>query len=347
MTDKLQAFFEQYYPGVEYTPIVAATPAALRAALGGTLEPPEPPGPPGPPEPQPARQLVSLHIQESAGPWLEFITLVQPTVVKLVFGMERAEQIKQVSPGTKVVYRPWVAHQGEFWEAEPHKGAHAFLATFKDSLLRCAAWIDYVETLNELIATDDIPGIQRTVAFDIAFCEALAEIGYPARPIILTAGVGNPQHGDQTRLLIPAARAAVEAGGALGYHAYWGARPGYCTMPTAWQHYAGRALESWDPVFREAGLYPDYIFGECGAIYEESGVGMPSAGAGWKYKATLAGDWQAYLAQILDFRRRLNEWNATHGGRCLGATLFTVGGGDEWKYFELSGQLAALAEAVK
>ena len=294
------------------------------------------------------RELVSVHIQGNSSAAADYIQRVQPAVVKLVMGMERAQWVKSVSPDTLVVYRQWVRNQGEFWEdPDPHRGARRYLETFLDSLHRNAQWIDYVETVNETIATGDTAGIQRTAAFDAAFCEALQEEGLPARPVILTAGVGNPQHGDEVRLMLPAVRACVATGGAVGYHSYWGARvDGYCSMSDAWEHFGGRALESWDPVFRSAGLYPHYLFGEGGAVYI-SGGHMPSSEAGWGYKETLNGDAQKYVAQILEFRRRLMEWNQHHGNRALGATLFTAGGGQDWRHFELTANvLGPLADAV-
>jgi hypothetical protein len=335
----LRAFFEQHYTGVEYAPIEASTPEELRQKLTGENQPPPPP-PPG-------RELVSVHIQGNSTPAADYIRKVKPNVVKFVMGMERAQWVKAVSPDTLVVYRQWL-NQGEFWEdPDPHRGARRYLETFLDSLHTNAQWIDYVESLNETIATGDTAGIQRTAAFDAAFCEALQDEGLPARPVILTAGVGNPQHGNEVKLMLPAVRACVNAGGAVGYHSYWGARSdGYCSMSDAWEHFGGRALESWDPVFRAAGLYPHYIFGECGAVYI-SGGHMPSAEAGWGYRETLNGDAQKYVAQILEFRRRLMEWNHHHGNRVLGATLFTAGGGSDWHHFELTvNVLGPLADAV-
>jgi len=306
------------------------------------VEPPPPPPPTG-------HELISVHIQGNSSAAAEYIQRVEPAVVKFVMGMERAQWVKSVSPDSLVVYRQWVRNQGEFWEdPDPHRGARRYLETFLDSLHKNAQWVDYVESLNETIATGDTAGIQRTAAFDAAFCEALRDEGFPARPIVLTAAVGNPQHGDEVRLMLPAVRACIEAGGAVGYHSYWGARcaDNYCTMTDAWEHFGGRALESWDVIFRAEGLYPNYIFGEGGAVFVKGGH-MPSSEAGWSYKETLNGDAQKYVAQILEFRRRLMEWNRNHGNRVLGATLFTAGGGSEWHYFELTQDvMGPLTEAV-
>jgi len=278
----------------------------------------------------------------------EYIARTKPAVVKLVFNMEWGHQIKALSPTTRVVYRQHVDHQGQYWDLPPNEGARKFLETFRDSLERNADVIDYAESLNELIATGDWQGLQRTVAFDAAFCEELGRIGYPARPVVLTSGVGNPQHGAETELMMPAARAAYEADGAVGYHSYFGCAGNYTTMDDHWRHYAGRALESWDVTFRAAGVYPKYIFGEGGAIGVDILSGsMPSAEAGWRYRETLSGNWELYLLRLLECRARYLRWNAEHGNRCLGMTIFTFGGGDRWEYFKHSGwQLEQLANAV-
>lgn len=287
-------------------------------------------------------QLISLHLQKRVSHDIEFVAAVRPAVVKTVLNMEFGQWIKTASPDTLVIYRQWVQDQGQYWsDDDPNRGARRYLQTFLDSLQRNADVIDYVESLNETIATGDFDGIQRTVAFDVAFCEELEKaMGDSVRPLILTAAVGNPQHGDETRLLVPAARACVEYGGALGYHSYWLTTiDGYDSLVTDWEHFAGRALESWDPIFRAEGIYPQYIFGECGAY--------ATAHAGWKHEACLGGDLGKYLEQILYFRAKLDEWNAAHGGRCLGSTFFTSGGGSMWASFDLAGDdLRRLAQAL-
>jgi len=337
----LQAFLNEHYPGVVYEEIVVATPAELELALRGSPPDPDPLPPTG-------GELISLHVQQWMAGVDYFINLVEPAVVKLVEGMEQAHRVKELSPKTEVLYRHYEGDQGQFWDMEPKAGARKFLETFLDSLHTNAAVIKWVEPLNEMIATDDLPGIERTVAFDVAWCEVLEEEGFPARPGVLTAGVGNPQHGAQTEMLLPAIKAATDAGGVVvGPHAYWGAVPGYCTLDEEWDHYSGRGLESWDYSARTAGIYPHYVFGEGGAVYVAPNGSMPSAYAGWRDKATLGGDWETYLAQILQWRQKAGEWNERHADRCLGLTIFTISGYGEWKYFELGEyELRALADAL-
>jgi len=327
----LEEYYRSRYPG-----------AVLEWAetSGGDDEPPPPPCP--------AREVLSVHVQGNSSAAADYIQQVQPGVVKFVMGMERGQWVKSVSPETLVVYRQWIGHQGQYLEdPDPKRGARRYLETFLDSLHRNADHVDYVESLNETIATGDTYGIQRAVAFDAAFCECLADEGYPARPIVLTAGVGNPQHGDEVKLMLPAVRACVAAGGAVGGHTYTGCRvDGYRSMDDAWEHFAGRPLESWDPVFVSEGLYPDYIFTECGAIYCVNGH-MPSSEAGWGYRETLGGDAGAYVEVLMRCRRKWMDWNEGHGNRVLGATVFTAGGGKDWRHFELKDSvLGPLADVI-
>jgi len=312
------------------------------------LPEPPPPEPPEPPEP-PTGGLVSLHIQGGAHGDLEFVRRAKPAALKYVFGIERARGAKATLPSTLVVYRHWVPNQDQYLNhpGGVRRGARAYLETFLDALKANADWVDFAESLNEMVATGDVAGTQRLAEFDAAFAEVLAEeVGDAVRPALLTVAVGNPGE-NEVELLLPAVEAAVKYQGVLCYHAYWGVGPdGYCTMDTDWKWYAGRALEVWDPVFRAHGLYPRYLFTEGGAVAITGPGGAMNPGAGWRHETCLRGSWDKYLAQILEFRRRVQEWNRQHNNRCLGMTLFTVGGGAEWKWFELGDKLGALADAL-
>jgi hypothetical protein len=118
--------------------------------------------------------------------------------------------------------------------------------------------------------------------------------------------------------LLPAARAAYELGGALGYHAYWTANRerSFLTSPDHWPYHAGRWME-WDKVFRADGIYPRYVATEGGIVYAPDGVTFNS-GRGWKS----CGSFERYLEDLAEYNRRVRAWNAEHANRCFGIHIF-------------------------
>ena len=56
---------------------------------------------------------------------------------------------------------------------------------------------------------------------------------------------------------------------------------------------------------------------------------------GWKSSKCYGGNWARYESDLLEFNRRVMAWNETHEHRCYGGTIFTTGGGDQWRYFEI------------
>lgn len=322
-----------------------------------------PPPPPPPPPPQPTGSLVSLHLQTMREGALEFVARVKPRVVK-VFQLENGRGVKAANPNTIVVLRYFTTEQ--HLEGDLRAAAQAYVDTFTPSLLANHKYIKYVEAWNETVATNDRNGIKRAVEFDYWFAEALNALGLPdTHPLLLNVAVGNPHHLNviqrllrrlfpsraplgppspigpplltgtslpallavsEIELMLPAVEQAIKYGGALGYHAYGQAIAPDGDLNDNWEYFAGRALENWDPVFRAHGLYPKYVFTECGAF--------ATCMDGWRASNCLKGDWPRYLAQLTEFSDRIKSWNAAHGNRCLGGTLFTTGGWG-WASFEI------------
>jgi murein DD-endopeptidase MepM/ murein hydrolase activator NlpD len=291
-----------------------------------------------PPPPQipsvSAKKLLGLHIQTTVPEWLDYVADVQPRVVKLVGNIELSRAIKDRSPNTLVVYRHHVSHQEPYYNTDnPLRTANQFLDTHRDALARNQAWIDADESLNEEVPTHNNHKLSQAVAFDVAFAQALSDSGIDVAPVLLCGAVGNPDHGTETELLIPAARAAVQHNGFLGYHAYFWANTNESGLDSWWRHHAGRALESWDPVFRRAGLYPRYIFGEFGAVGSNDGYAL-FEGQGWKHPGCMNENAERYLQHLKSWADRVNAWNADHNDRALGGTIFTTGIGIGWEYFQ-------------
>jgi len=263
-----------------------------------------------------------VRYQDTLKAAMGFVERVKPSVIK-IFQLEIAKEIKVRSPETLVVLRYYLQNQdlsGDLMER-----AREYVAMFEDSLRVNAEWINYAESYNETIPSDNPEAIRRSVEFDCCFADALAELGLPVKPVLLNVPVGNPLE-SEVELLLPAVRKVIQYGGAIGYHGYGLAVAPDGNLNDAWQYFAGRALEGWDPAFRAHGLYPDYFIGESGAF--------ASCADGWRSSKCLDGDWEVYLKQLQEFNVRLKAWNCSHGNRCLGAVLFTSGGWG-WDNFDI------------
>lgn len=264
--------------------------------------------------------MLGLHLQTEYEGWEEYIAETKPAMVKL-FQFEPARRVKQLSPDTIVAVRHFLRHQEPYLFAEDKRAAAKnFIGLFRDSLFANAEYVDVMLELNEYIGTDDITGIQNGVAWAVAFAQELAALKIPVVPGLLSTAVGNPREGDQTRMLIPAARAAVEYGGYLYYHSYWS--PG--KLEQDWKWMAGRALEIWDVEFRAARIYPKYAWGEIGVVGQKPDGGLEPA-AGWKDPLAYNGDWPRYQTDLLRFDNKVKSWNSRYGNRARGGSIFTTG----------------------
>ena len=125
-------------------------------------------------------------------------------------------------------------------------------------------------------------------------------------------------------MLLQAAREAHENNHWLGYHAYFTAnrnRPTPSYLAQHWDYHAGRWMR-WDDVFRAAGVYPRYYLGEGGIVFAKDAAGTDfSSGQGWKS----CGPFSYYIDLLAEFNARVLAWNAQHGNRCRGMTVFTYG----------------------
>lgn len=305
------------------------------------VEPPQDPPPQDPPPTDKGRLLISLHVQGMMDGVEQFLRTTRPTIIK-VFNWEDARMVKQVSPTTLTVMRSYVGHQ----DLSPGN-AHRYVQSMLPDLKKYAPYVDFLESYNETIAGGRTEEIRAAVRFDCEFADSLVETGLPIAPLLLTVPVGNPLD-SEIELLLPAARKAVENGGALGYHAYWPANMSECFLESDWEHYAGR-WQQWDRVFVKHGLYPLYILGEVGATgtpgRQPNGSIPMLPHDGWQSDKCLGGNWNRHLDQIRRFHNRLRRWNAENFGRCLGATLFTTGPDyTGWQSFQIrKSQMESLA----
>jgi hypothetical protein len=357
----LAAFYGEHYPGVAYEPLVAGSPDELRRRLEGETPPPPPPPPPPPDVPV----FISFQQQRAAEHRDEFISRVQPPAWLLIGGFEEARHLKSLAPNMEIAIRHVDNAWGQYVHAsDKDAAAERWLRHYGRTLFDQADYIKWMFDLNEYIATNDYETLRAVPSWIEALVKRLEREGWPARIVGLNVPVGNPQHNylcdeqgipRQVPLLTPAVRLLTDNDCLTAYHSYWGIRNlgggrYYSTLDepaSTRMHYAFRALLGWDSTFRAAGVHPQYAFSEGGPIYiNEAGV-MVSSGAGWKYRETFNGDVDACVASYMQFQSLVQRWNATHGNRARWLTAFLHGGFNEWRYFDVAGEVSRrLADAL-
>lgn len=334
----LEKFFETYYPKTVYNSITESDPTILYNRIkdrefDSDVLPPEP------------FTILTYHQQNRVGGTENVLKTLHDAGIPLKWykiahvDMEFARTIKQISPSTKVVYRYVDNNIGHY-----HTGMK--VGEFLDHFWQGVEdnQIDAVESLNETIATNDYDGIMRTVEFDTKFAEEVyRRSGGAVSPVVLTAAVGNPQHGEQERWMLPAVEAAVEYNGYLGPHAYFPITPNV-DLSKKWMqeegyHFHLRPLLSWDLEFGY--LKPRYLIGETGGIgvyvnNENRPGGFISSGTGWKSPQGLGGDLNSYLALLIQYQNLVKAWNRQNGNRCEELSLFTTGYSIGWDGFLLN-----------
>jgi len=266
---------------------------------------------------------------------------MRPPAVKF-FNVGDAQGIHSASPDTILVYRKWCPDQGQFLnEVAPGQWAldvDGYVEWLRPELEEIAAAVGtdtlkVVESINEEVPTHNPAKLAAIVEFDRQFCYKVAGLNLGFVAGILTAGVGNPDHGAEVRALIPAVRAACETGAFLMPHAYGPACPSEDWFLN--QHWDLRPFLSWDPEFVAEGLYPRYIIGEMGPIQaNDCNPAVLNAGGGWRAPGCLNGDWNRCIDYLLALNAWVRRWNAEHGNRCLGLCLFTSGIGTGWEHFQ-------------
>lgn len=333
-------WYEQFYPGTE-------------VVFKGNTEPEEPPAPNPPPGfDNLGHNYCGIHFTAERGEHLaDYLTIAKPNVIKGVICGEVYMLAQQRPPNTRVVWRK-VVNDGYFVQGDLKARARELLDIYLRELEVTArafgvtedevlAHIDYLSGLNELISHWS-PLTATQVAFEIEFSElVIDELG--KRTTMLAVPVGNPSENPEDILqLLPAAEFSQDTGCLLDYHAYWMANRYENNLESGWKWYAGRWTE-WDKVFNEYGVFPYYFFGEAGIVYSKDMNSM-SSGKGWKS----CGDILQYAAQLNRFNELVAEWNATHGNRALGSTVFTWEKSWGWDDFLIAGgDILVLAEKLK
>ena len=141
---------------------------------------------------------------------------------------------------------------------------------------------------------------------------------------------------------------------AMEYHCYLCYHPYVATqqkevLAEDWEWYSGRFV-AMDTRYRFHDITVEWLFtegGPVGARRESGGITL-LANDGWIHDSCCQGDIENYIDIMRYWRDRVASWNNASGGRAKGVTLFTSGGGDRWKWFELQQPyLNMIAQAFK
>ena len=319
-----------------------------RAIYGVRLFGHEAAEPPPPPPPPLSRNLLGVHQQKEAGGVLEYYAAAHPSVYKTVLNFQFIQAIKEVSPETITIIRPFPN------DIRGKSAVESILRGIKDDLAVLHPYIDYVELINEQVPSNNQDAIKLAVDTEIWGMEYLKALGYPVKPLILNVAVGNPwgpwDPFNEQELLVPAVEASIAMFGeaCIGYHGYWPSNLSGCWLrfgdvngvrKDVGKYYAFRAQE-WDRhTFAPRGLKPLYIATEMGPIgthgpRPEDGYIDLMSHSGWHSKSCLGGSRSRLIDELALWQAEWAEWNATHENRFRGGTVFTTPGVDPWDSFD-------------
>ena len=316
-----------------------------RAVYGVRLFGHIPEGPQEPLEPI-YHSLVGLHEQRGVPGIDKYIFGTQTSVYKTVLSFQNCRAIKELSPNTLTVIRPYPNNV-------TGKGAvEAVIDGIADDLAVLHPWLNYVGLINEQVPSGNDGAIIEAIDTEIWGMHALKNLGYPVKPLILNVAIGNPwgpwDPHDQQPLLVKAVQASFDLFGdcTIGYHGYWPSNRTFSGVRFAdvngvrtdvGKYYSFRWQE-WDKEFAKHGLRPKYINTEMGVI----GTHGPRADGyidtlpndGWRSSNGLGGDRVRLMDELAQWQAECAAWNETHGNRMLGGNFFTTGGGSKWSGFE-------------
>jgi hypothetical protein len=286
-----------------------------------------------------------LHLQTPVDDWDKELNRAanagKPYRIVKAFWVEAGKTVKNISKSTTTVFRHHIEHQQPYLDAaiispaDADDAADDFILRFSDSVNQ-HGHLDYVESLNETYATEDILGQQKAVAFDRAFIRRLKVICPNTKPVVYTAPPGNIDH-DEYAVLIDLARECEAAGGAFGYHNYWSVvnKHSYVNSPSHAHDYHMR-WAGLDAYLIFKGIRVKHMLGESGAIGAGPEGYWQKPDDGWLKSDVWGGDVNGYLSDIVSMDALYADCLAGRENRLLGATLFTSGTTDYgWDEFQI------------
>lgn len=347
--DDLKNFYETHYPGVVYESITEEHPDVAAARLvDEDFDKPDD-GYNGPNYSKVTNKHIGLHVQGlQDGVW-EFANQ-KPSVMKFLSQTD-CGTCKLISPDTTVIFRQYIAHQGQFYD-NLETGPQGYIDTFSSGLWEQINRIRaekpdmpkpyfYAESLNELYGPTDI---EKIVNWDCVFADSIHdEFADYVAPALYCGAIGNPDM-SVYHLMLKVAKKTIEYDGLLGYHNYWWVNRLTSGLEYDWEWHSGR-WEGLDEYFRNNNLYPRWYGGESSCVY-----GMPFlASLGWLHPDVYNGDWNLLFTDIEKLEYFTTEWNKKYGNRFIGSVLFTTGPDFiGWEWFKIRPpEIFYLAEWLK
>ncbi len=279
---------------------------------------------------------------------IEFVKVGHPAVIKALDNFGYLAEVKAASPRTIVVGRVNYPHQS--YTGSPEESARKFVADQLDQYLINTA-VDYWEGWNEPDPNlDNMPWYTR---FEQERVRLLAQYGL--RAAIGGFSTGVPEM-DEFALFLPAIETAIEYNGILTLHEYSAPDmtflygdplPGYPAYPDRGSltfRYRWYYREFLEPM----GLVIPLVISEAG-IDGIIGNRPGPDGTGWS-------DFQKYWVQqgwadngVDAFIKQLNWYDngVREDGYVIGFTVFTAGGHDYWKNYDINPILPQLIDYMR
>ncbi len=323
------------------TPSITATPTRYVSQIPYDLPPSEELGP----------SKMGLHVIQNNNPAImEFVRQAQPAVMKSVGDFGFLEEVKEVSPRTITIGRFPASNQQI--AGNPEEAAREFVAE-QLHIYEQNPYVDYWEGWNE--PDPNLDGMPWYARFEQERVREMAKHGY--RAAIGGFATGVPEM-DEFALFVPAVRTAMEHNGILTLHEYGAPTmdylygdplPGYPSYPDRGS-LAFRYRWYYRDILEPNGLVIPLAITEQGIDGIIGGRPGPD-GLGWRDFQdywTEMGAWgsegvQAYVNQLAWYDAGVRQ-----DGYVIGFTIFTAGGSDRWRTYEVNGilpQLAAYAQS--
>jgi len=280
------------------------------------------------------RSYFGLHLQTPVDDWdkelIRAAEAVKPYRIVKAFWVEAGKTVKNISQSTITVFRQNVEHKQPYLDkailtvADADAAANTFIRKFSDSVNQ-HGHIDYVESLNETYASEDLLGQQKAVAFDRAFIRRLKVLCPNTRPVVYTAPPGNIDH-DEYAVLVDLAAECQDADGAFGYHNYWSVvnKHSYVNSSAHARDYHMR-WAGLDAYLVAKGIRVRWMLGESGAIGAGPDGYWQKPNDGWLKDDVWNGAINGYLSDLISMDALLASSLAGREDRLEGVTLFTSG----------------------